>query len=164
MQEISFVMTESKNKGLLPNVGYNDFALGRNVADYLDRPHTLRHFEPTFLSDTYHFDDEDIDLWCNEDGTIYTIRCLSSCIYQGVELIGMPYEEFLQLMQIDYPDEIGSLYMMDADGKGHSEDVAGFHDLGLQVWVDNQRVSIYVEDISGPIVNVFIVSSFDEDD
>ena len=156
-------MQENEKTGLVPNVGYNGFKLGCNVAEYIEKPHTLRHFEPTFLSDTYHFDDEDIDLWCNEDGTIYTIRCLSSCIYQGVELIGMSYEEFLQLMQIDGPDEIDSLYMMDADGKGHSEDVIGFYDLGLQVWIDNQRVSIYVDDISGPIVNVFIVSSFGDE-
>lgn len=156
-------MTSDKEKGLLLNFGYNDFVLGANISEYLDKPHTLRHFEPTFLSDTYHFDNEDIDVWCHEDGTIYTIRCLSSCTYNGVELIGMDYDEFLHLMQIDGPDEVDSLYMMDANGKGHSEEVTGFYHLGLQVWVDNQRESIYVEDISGPIVNVFIVSSFDDE-
>ncbi len=155
-------MIKDKKKGLVLNEGYNDFRLGSNVSEYLDRPHSLRHFEPTFLSDTYHFDDEDIDLWCNEDGTIYTIRCLSSCTYNGIELIGMAYDDFTKLMQVDSPDEVDALYMMDANGKGHSEDVTGFYSLGLKVWFDNQKNSIYVDDISGPIVNVFIVSSFDE--
>lgn len=156
-------MIQDKKKGLVLNVGYDDFVLGSNISEYLDRPHSLRHFEPTFLSDTYHFDDEDIDVWCDQEGVIYTIRCLSSCIYQGVELIGMTYDNFLELMQIQGPDEFDSLYMMEADGKGHSEDVTGFYSLGLQVWIDNQRVSLYIEDISGPILNIFIVSSFGDD-
>ena len=146
-------MAEDKKKGLVPNVGYDDFVLGGNVSAYLDRPHTLRHFEPTFLSDTYHFEEEGIDLWCDQNGIIYTIRCCTSCIYHGVELIGMNYDAFMKL-QIDVPDNLMPLYMMEANGQGHTEEIVCCYNAGLKIWFDDE---------TGPIVNIFIVNSFEDD-
>ena len=62
------------NIGLIPNSSYNDFVLGSNISNYMDRGHTKKTYhESVFTNDSYHFIKEDIDVWCELDGQINNI-------------------------------------------------------------------------------------------
>ena len=86
-------------------------------------------------------------------GPIRCDICCTSCIYHGVELIGMNYDDFMKL-QIDVPDNLMPLYMMEANGQGHTEEIVCCYNAGLKIWFDDE---------TGPIVNIFIVNSFEDD-
>lgn len=102
---------EMTNIGLIPNSSYNDFVLGSNISNYMDRGHTKKTYhESVFTNDSYHFIKEDIDVWCELDGQINTIRCSSSCIYKGVELIGLEFSKFISLVE-KVPDDNDVVYL-----------------------------------------------------
>ena len=66
-------------RGLILNTAYNDFILDSNISNYLYKNHTKRFYnESTFTNSSYYFYDDEIDIWCDDDGNINTIRCASS--------------------------------------------------------------------------------------
>lgn len=146
-------MENSVNNGLLPINEYQGFVLGENISTHLGKEHTVEHFTPTFMSDTYHFIDDDIDVYCSSDGVIETISSSSSFIFNGIELIGLNIRDFDEMVQqnefCDYwPDQI-----IDIDGTKQLCDRNDYLKLRLQLW--------YVDDI---IKIVRVCASFWSDD
>ena len=114
------------NIGLIPNSSYNDFVLGSNISNYMDRGHTKKTYhESVFTNDSYHFIKEDIEVWCELDGQINTIRCSSSCIYKGVELIGLEFSKFISLVE-KVPDDNDVVYLSREGHRGQNQHVYDF--------------------------------------
>ena len=68
----------NKHIGLIPNVSYGDFVLGSNINMYLSQEHTKKMYdEATFSNISYFFKREEINVWCDTDGSINTIICSS---------------------------------------------------------------------------------------
>ena len=126
-------------RGLILNTAYNDFILDSNISNYLYKNHTKRFYnESTFTNSSYYFYDDEIDIWCDDDGNINTIRCASSCLYQGVELIGLPFQELLSAIHI-LPSNYEQIYLL-VNGRGQNQHVYDFETIGLQIWVWRQKV------------------------
>lgn len=132
-------------KGLILNTAYNDFILDSDISNYLYKRHTKAVYnESTFTNSSYYFYDDEIDIWCDDDGKINVIRCVSSCLYQGVELIGLPFQELLSIIHI-LPNNHERIYLL-VNGKGQNQHVYDFETIGLQIWVwrqKNKTVLIY---------------------
>ena len=126
-------------RGLILNTAYNDFILDSNISNYLYKNHTKRVYnESTFTISSYYFYDDEIDIWCGDDGSINTIRCASSCLYQGVELIGLPFQELLSAIHI-LPSNYEQIYLL-VNGRGQNQHVYDFETIGLQIWVWRQKI------------------------
>ena len=131
------------NKGLVLDVSYNDFILGANIDRYLDRDHSKTRIsfgetEPD--REDYYFIQEQIGVNCELDGTIAAIDCSTTCIYQGMELIGMYFTDFLELIH-ETPDSESIEYIL-VDGKGQNQHVYDFDfgKSGIQVWTWRKRI------------------------
>ena len=58
-------------EGLVLNMAYNDFILDADISNYLYKNHTKEVYkESTFTNCSYHFYDDEIDVWCDSDGRI----------------------------------------------------------------------------------------------
>ena len=89
-------MKYKQHIGLIPNVSYGDFVLGSNINMYLRQEHTKKMYdEATFSNISYFFKREEINVWCDTDGSINTIICSSYCLFHNKNLIGMKYTDFL---------------------------------------------------------------------
>ena len=89
-------MKYKQHIGLIPNVSYGDFVLGSNINMYLSQEHTKKMYdEATFSNISYFFKREEINVWCDTDGSINTIICSSYCLFHNKNLIGMKYTDFL---------------------------------------------------------------------
>ena len=126
-------------EGLVLNTAYNDFILDADISNYLYKNHTKEVYkESTFTNRSYHFYDDEIDVWCDNDGRINTIRCTSSCLYQGIDLIGLPFQAFLSAIRV-LPDNYEQIYLL-VNGCGQNQHVYDFVTIGLQVWVWRQKI------------------------
>ena len=116
-------MKYKQHIGLTPNVSYGDFVLGSNINMYLSQEHTKKMYdEATFSNISYFFKREEINVWCDTDGSINTIICSSYCLFHNKNLIGMKYTDVL------------------VSGKGQRQHVYDFEKDGLQVWVWRNRI------------------------
>lgn len=124
------------NKGLVPNTSYDDYVLGANINQYLNREHWKERFtiSDEEVNDLFSFN-EGIRVWCDIDGTIITIDCYTSCVYNGIELIGMRYSVFLEMIQ-EKPYKEDIIYLM--DHKNYH--VYDFDKSGLQVWTWRNKI------------------------
>ena len=96
-QNGNFIMKYKQHIGLIPNVSYGDFVLGSNINMYLSQEHTKKMYdEVTFSNISYFFNREEINVWCDTDGSINTIICSSYCLFHNKNLIGMKYTDSLQ--------------------------------------------------------------------
>lgn len=132
-------MTTTKKLGLIPNISYNEFILGARITEYLSKKYRKETFtEESFTNDCYHFYKEKIDVWCDLNGCINTIRCWSSCFYNGKDLINMNIQDFITLIQRN-PDSQDSVYLI-VNGKGQTQHVYEFENLGLQILVWRKKI------------------------
>ena len=129
----------NKHIGLIPNVSYGDFVLGSNINMYLSQEHTKKMYdEATFSNISYFFKREEINVWCDTNGSINTIICSSYCLFHNKNLIGMKYTDFLTEFSKE-PDSEDNIYVL-VSGKGQRQHVYDFEQDGLQVWVWRNRI------------------------
>ena len=132
-------MKYKQHIGLIPNVSYGDFVLGSNINMYLSQEHTKKMYdEVTFSNISYFFKREEINVWCDTDGSINTIICSSYCLFHNKNLIGMKYTDFLTEFSKE-PDSEDNIYVL-VSGKGQRQHVYDFEKDGLQVWVWRNRI------------------------
>lgn len=135
----NFMMNDKQHIGLIPNVSYNAFILGSNINMYLNQEHTKKMYdEATFSNISYFFKKEEINVWCDTDGSINTIICSSSCLFHNKNLIGMKYTGFLTEFSKE-PDSEDVIYVL-VSGKGQRQHVYDFEKDGLQIWVWRNRI------------------------
>ena len=138
-QNGNFIMKYKQDIGLIPNVSYGDFVLGSNINTYLSQEHTKKMYdEVTFSNISYFFKREEINVWCDTDGSINTIICSSYCLFHNKNLIGMKYTDFLTEFSKG-PDSEDNIYVL-VSGKGQRQHVYDFEKDGLQVWVWRNRI------------------------
>ena len=130
-------------KGLILNTSYNDFILGTNVSDYFDKRYEEGEASDSPYSDTVSFDfyDDEVDIWC-ENNIIESICCTKTCIYEGVNLIGMKFDEFLNRFHFSpNPNDEDIIWLEGGDGKnGQNQHVYDFDKEGLQIWVWRNKI------------------------
>ena len=130
-----------ERKGLILNKSYDDFKLGNSIMDYKMRPHQIdKHDDAPYPWDCYSFTHYgyEIELWC-ENNVIKSICCNQSCIYNGHELIGMNYNEFLQIIG-EAPIAHDVIYVLVNKERGQHQHVYDFDNSGLQVWVWRNKI------------------------
>ena len=123
-----------KYKGLILNTSYDDFVLGANINNYLDRDYWKERYNicDDYDNDFFFFK-EGIGVWCDIDGTINTIDCDTTCVFKGIELIGMKYSLFLDMIK-EKPYHEDIVYLMGDGPRGKNHHVYDFDNSGLQVW------------------------------
>ena len=130
-------------KGLILNTSYNDFILGTQVSDYFDKRHDEGVASDSPYSDTVSFDfyDDEVDIWC-ENNIIESICCTKTCIYEGVNLIGMKFDEFLNRFHFSpNPNDEDIIWLEVGEGKnGQNQHVYDFVKEGLQIWVWRNKI------------------------
>lgn len=126
----------------IPLKSLSIFELGANVDDYLHLKYEYTSKEELEVySDTYIFPDFGISLSTDEktDKLIYGIETDLSCVYEGYELINMPYDDFLVLVNL-LPDDISDIYTRGPKKYGRNYHVYYFDILGLTLLVWRRRI------------------------
>jgi len=130
------------NFQLVPNEALGIFKLGVGINDYLKLPHKLKHYDyETFSTDEYEFYRSKVVIWItNEDeNKIGTICCTYKCYWKGKNIIGMLFDDFLQLADT-LPDGESVEYVPTNRDRGQNQTVYEFDKLGLSIWVWRNRV------------------------
>ena len=130
-----------KKKGLIPNKSYDIFVLGDNISNYLHLPHRIDFYDddPYICHDTYYFDNFNFEIWV-VDSKIDTICCDIECYWKDKNLIKMPYDIFLTMINYQQPDSEDSLYVLTSKHSGQNQKVYDFNNIGLMVWVWRKKI------------------------
>lgn len=122
-----------------PNVSVGEFVLGDSIENYLHLEYRLDKRENMFSYDRYVFEDEGLILWVDILGNIERITCSLSCIWEGRNIVGMDFDEFLSV----YEDEAGSPELLETrDVPGGPEvQVYGFEDVGFDLMVTGGSIA-----------------------
>jgi len=125
---------------LVLNTSYDIFFLGKDISKYEQLIHCINHYVDPNLYDIYEIEIHGyiIELWC-EDNHIDSICCRESCIYKGMELVNMKYEDFVNIIQ-EEPLKHEILYVPIKENWGQNQHVYEFDKSGLQVWVWRGKV------------------------
>ena len=91
------------------------------------------------MYDVYYFDNLNFDIWVEND-KIVVINCEIECYWQGKNLIGMLYDDFLALINYQQPDKEEILYVPVDRDRGQNQTVYTFDHLGLMVWVWRKKI------------------------
>ena len=131
-------------KGLVLNISYNEFLLGSNVSLYTKRQHHVEmYFEPEdWFCYYFYTHGKEIELWCI-NGIIESICCRISCIYDGYELIGMNFEDFLHIIK-EKPSEHNINYVPINEHRGQNQHVYDFERCGLQIWTWRKKIKTVI--------------------
>lgn len=123
------------------------FKLGSDIYSYKQFEHefTSKVIETDgkyFDADRYNFIKYPITVWVNEetgDQYIDLIKCEKTCIWKGQELIGMLYEDFLKLSQLN-PDHSDKQWSSGPYINDRNYYVYNFDSMGLMLWVWRKRI------------------------
>lgn len=125
---------------LVPNKSYAGFVLGEDIHKYLGN-NRIYDFYPTDRdtnNERYDFYHPKITVWTEND-RIVTISCEETCYWQGKNLIGMCYKDFLAMVKIQADDE-DIIYVPQSPYRGQNQKVYSFDTLGLMVWVWRDKI------------------------
>lgn len=134
----------TKGVAVHTNIGTKEFYLGENIANYKVWKY---EFHPKLISstgvsldyDSYLLQDFFISLWVDDDEVVHTIACEDTCCWQEKELIGMLYDDFVELFAT-IPDDIDKQWSAGPYKNGRNYDVYTFDSLGLMLWVWRKRI------------------------
>jgi hypothetical protein len=148
---------DNKKYSLIPNKSLGIFIIGDKIDKYLHLSYKFKHEDyKYFSSNSYDFYKGKVAVWTFEDADndinlIRTIRCNSECYWQKQNLIGMLFDDFIQLAGMQ-PDQESMEYVPVNRDRGQNQTVYEFEKLGLQIWVWRKKIRTviiykYVEDI-----------------
>lgn len=125
----------AKKNYLYINHSYGSFLLGDNIEKYIRIKHrTVKTDKNDYYKHCYYFYDYSIEAWCISS-FIDVICCDKECWYKGMNLIGMTFDAFLQLLNSE-PSQSQVIYVHKGYKKnGENQIVYDFDKEGLQVWV-----------------------------
>ena len=125
---------------LVPNKSYAGFVLGEDIHKYLgsNRIYDIQIIDGTIKVKNYGVYDPEIsiDTICSK---IQNIDCEKTCYWQGKNLIGMCYKDFLEMVKI-LPDEKDIIYLPIYQNRGQNHKVYTFYSLGLMIWVWRDKI------------------------
>lgn len=125
---------------LVPNKSYAGFILGEDIHKYLGNNciYDIQVINNSTEVKNYIFYNPEISI-----DTIYSkiqnIDCEKTCYWQGKNLIGMYYKDFLEMAKIS-PDEKDTIYLPIHQNRGQNHKVYTFYDLGLMIWVWRNKI------------------------
>ena len=114
------------------------FEFGSGIADCIGTHHLVEipeEYNETVGWKVYRSPGDDNIRIFSENGEVVSVACYDECLYQGVNLIGLSLEEFVQVVgsqPLAQPDTI----LVD-DGP---QKVFEFDDVEAQVWVKDEKV------------------------
>lgn len=124
---------------LIPNKSYGNFILGEDIHKYLKEDYFYEIFP---ASDEYerdlYFGDKGIVI-ATENDKIKSIMCDETCCWQGKNLIGMYYKDFLEMAKVQ-PNDEDSEYIPISRTRGQNRKIYYFDSLGLMVWVWKNKI------------------------
>lgn len=135
------VVVQNNNEDIL-------FKLGSDIReykffDYKYYPKTIEEDGICYDGDRYDYIEIPISVWTNyESGDRYIdlINCDKTCIWQGQEIIGMLYEDFIKQFQIT-PDNIDKEWLRGiSTANGRNYDIYTFDSLGISLWVWRKKI------------------------
>lgn len=132
------------------------FKLGSNIRRYQPMKYDLSHSDKSdsFNTSFYELFDYPIEIWTNNEkkaGTIETIRCEKTCVWNGIELIGMLYDDFITQFHLIH-DCYDKVYSYGPKRNGREYEVYDFYNYGLSIWVWRKRIrDILVSDYTEAI-------------
>ena len=130
-----------KNTELRLNVSVGKMKLGDDVNKYLSTKHLYfkKDEADEFMEDYYKFYDPPIIVFVDNQNKITTINCKVECHWKGINLIGLPFNDFLQIAAKE-PDSQEEIYILIDESHGQTQTVYGFESTGLQVWVWKEKI------------------------
>ena len=88
-----------------------------------------------------------MNLLVNEENKIESILCTEECYWSEINLVKLPYEHFLTIIDYRKPDEEDLLYVLISKNRGQNQKVYTFDELGLMLWVWRGKiVTVYIND------------------
>lgn len=125
-----------KNNTLVPNVSLGQFVLGNSIRKYLtydtyvyeENPHK----QDGYGFDSFYFVNQELDVWTDNRGTIKCIKSTHVCYWKDVNIVGLPYKNFLSKFDLK-PDSEDICYF--PEGKMKTQHVYDLDSIGMQVWV-----------------------------
>ena len=127
-----------KNNTLVPNVSLGQFVLGNSIRKYLtydtyvyeENPHK----QDGYGFDSFYFVNQELDVWTDNRGTIKCIKSTHVCYWKDVNIVGLPYKNFLSKFDLK-PDSEDICYF--PEGKMKTQHVYDFDSIGMQVEMVN---------------------------
>lgn len=132
---------------LVPNKSYAGFILGEDIHKYLgnNRIYDFYPIDKYVNNERYDFYHPKISVW-TENNKIVTICCKVTCYWQGKNLIGMNYKDFLEIAKV-LPNDEDTIYVPESPCRGQNQKVYSFNDLGLMVWVWRNKIrTVQIDD------------------
>lgn len=131
---------EDENLYLLNiNASLGKFKFRENITEYnLGKYAFIPKDNEDDIWDTYNLDEPKISIFTDSEKNICSIRCNYKCYYEGQNLTGMAYADFLKLTN-EVPNSEDLIYVIRAQ-KGQNQKVYDFDSLGLQIWVYRNKV------------------------
>ncbi len=123
---------------LEPTVRVGHFFLGDAIENYKEK---FRLFPPSYDTDDseiYNISGTESYLSI-QDGKIIYVDCCDSCIYKGIDLIGLKYSELLEVLGCT-PDEVDDSAVQYENGV--EEYSITFNELDLIIWIDNHTSTV----------------------
>lgn len=123
-----------------PNKGISAFNIGEKIDNFVkEYDHVFSEGENDIVSwDEYDFFDGALEVYvAKKEKTIESLCCRKSCYLDSVELIGLPYDEFLTRFNLDkekipYQD----IWLSNSE----KQRVYDVDDFSLQLWVDRKNI------------------------
>lgn len=124
------------------------FKLGSDIRaykffNYKYFPKTIEEDGICYDGDRYEYTEFSMSVWTDyESGDRYIdlINCEKTCIWQGQEIIGMLYDDFIKQFQIT-PDNIDKEWLRGlSTTNGRNYDIYTFDSLGISLWVWRKRI------------------------
>lgn len=88
----------------------------------------------------FHFCDVPVSAYTDGNDAIESVHCHSECWWNEVNLIGLPIEVFRQFCGCEISDKDLLPLAMEGYAEEQWQDVYGYDDLGLQLWVFNGEI------------------------
>lgn len=131
---------------MIPRVSMGGITLGDKIDSYLSREDCF-HFKGYVLGaeeEWYEFDNGSLVVWL-KDGFIDSISCEKNVFWQGMPIIGMNINTFVELFQL-HIDTCDREYLYEVPDNKHAQYQYTFHEpLGIYVWTWRKRiVTVYI--------------------
>lgn len=116
---------------LVPFQRVGPFEFNKSIKLYQDYDFKFSKCDDKTEWDLYSYEEDGIDIYTEED-LIVSISCRKTLMYNGLNIIGLELESFLQESNFTITkDNIDKIYMPDIDAY---QDVIDLDDIGIQLW------------------------------
>jgi hypothetical protein len=126
----------------IPNESVAIFRFGDDIHKYAFINHEYyQDIIADEICDSYHFTDYSVTIWLypEDHGRINSMEVEVSFIWEGHELINMPYSRFLEIFDV-IPDDVDHLWSSGTRKNNRLYTVYDFDCVGLMLWVWRGRI------------------------